>query len=79
MIETIRWWGMIANGLKSPNDLYLEAKNENMSRYGGYIYTVTLSYNIQRYFFFWLILREDNAVLISLITKKKCILTNYGG
>ena len=36
---------MITNGLKS-NDLYLEAKNQNMSRYGGYTYSVTLSYNI---------------------------------
>ena len=39
-----------------------------MSRYGGYIYSVTLSYNI-RYFVFWFIL-DDNAVLMSLITKK---------
>ena len=37
---------MITNGLKSPNDLYLEAKNKNMRRYGGYLYKVTLSYNI---------------------------------
>ena len=39
---------MNINGLNSPNDLYLEAKNHNMSRYGGYIYNViiTLSYNI---------------------------------
>ena len=51
---------MINNGLKFPNNLYLEAKNENMSRYEGYIYKITLSYNI----------RDDNAVLISLITKK---------
>ena len=29
---------MITNELKSPNNLYLEAKNQNMSRYGGYIY-----------------------------------------
>ena len=64
---------MITNGLKSPNDLYLEAKNQNRSRYGGYIYHVTLSYNIERYFDFWLILRDDNAVLISLITKKTYI------
>ena len=62
---------MIANGLKSPNDLYLEAKNQNMNRYGGNIYNVTLPYNIQRYFVFWLILRGDNAVLISLVTKKR--------
>ena len=34
---------MITNGLKSPNDLYLDAKSQNMSIYGGY---VTLSYNI---------------------------------
>ena len=34
------------NGLKSPADLYLKAKNQNMSRYGGYIYSVTLPYNI---------------------------------
>ena len=54
---------MINNGLKFPNNLYLEAKNENMSRYEGYIYKITLSYNI----------RDDNAVLISLITKKTYI------
>ena len=24
---------MITNGLKSPNDLYLKTKNQNMSRY----------------------------------------------
>ena len=35
MIENIWWWEMISNGLKSPNDLYLEAKNKNTSRYGG--------------------------------------------
>ena len=43
MMEKIWWWGMITNGLKSPNDLYLDAKSQNMSIYGGY---VTLSYNI---------------------------------
>ena len=69
---------MITNGLKSPNDLYLEAKNQNMNRYGGNIYNVTLPYNIQRYFVFWLILKGDNGVLISLVTKKR-ILSNYGG
>ena len=37
--------GNVTNGLKSPNDLYLEAKNQNMSRYVGCIYNVTLSYN----------------------------------
>ena len=37
---------MITIGLKSPNDLYLEAKNQNMSRYGGYIHSVTLPYNV---------------------------------
>ena len=37
---------MISNGVKPLNDLYLEAENQNMSRYGGYIYNVTLSYNI---------------------------------
>ena len=58
---------MITNGLKSPNDLYLDAKSQNMSIYGGY---VTLSYSISNYFVFWLILRGDNAVLISLITNK---------
>ena len=73
MIEKIWWWGTITNGLKSPNDLYLEAKNQNMSRYGGYIYNVTLSYNIYRYFICWLILRGDNTILISLITKKTYI------
>ena len=36
---------MITNGLKSPNDLYLEAKNQNMNRYGGFIY-ITLSHNM---------------------------------
>ena len=36
---------MITNGLKSPNDLYLEAKNQNMSKYGGYIYSVTFSFD----------------------------------
>ena len=40
MIEKIFWWGMITNGLKSINDLYLEDKNQNMSRYGGYIITL---------------------------------------
>ena len=37
---------MITSGLKSPSDLYLETKNQNMGTYGGYIYNVTLSYNI---------------------------------
>ena len=37
---------MITNELKSPNNLYLEAKNQNMSRYEGYTYRVNLSYNI---------------------------------
>ena len=37
---------MIINGLESANDSYLQAKNESMSRYGGYIYNVTLPYNI---------------------------------
>ena len=36
---------MITNGSKSPNDLYLEAKNQNMSKYGGYIYSVTFSFD----------------------------------
>ena len=36
---------MITNGLRSPIDLYLEAKNQNISRYGGYIYNV-ITYNI---------------------------------
>ena len=69
---------MIINGLKSPKDLYLQAKNQNMSRYGGYIYNVTLPYNIEGYFVFWFILIDDNAVLISLIIKKR-ILSNHGG
>ena len=68
---------MITNGLKPPTNLHLEAKNQNMSRYEGYIYNVTFPLT-QRYFDFWLILRDDNAVLISLITKKR-IVTNYGG
>ena len=46
MIEKILWWGMMTNGLKSPNDLYMEAKKHNMSIYGGYIYKVTSPYNI---------------------------------
>ena len=46
MIEKILWWGMMTNGLKSPNDLYMEAKKHNMSVYGGYIYKVTSPYNI---------------------------------
>ena len=37
---------MITCGLKSPNGSYLEAKNQNMSIYGGYIYSVTLAYYI---------------------------------
>ena len=45
VIEKIVWWRMITNGLKSPKNLYFEAKNEN-SRYGGYIYSVTLPYNM---------------------------------
>ena len=40
MREEIWCWEMITNGLKSPNDWYLEAKNQNMSRYGGYMYNV---------------------------------------
>ena len=35
IIEENWWWGMITNGLKSPNNLYLEVKNQNMRRYGG--------------------------------------------
>ena len=46
MIEEICWWGMITNGLKSATDIYLEAKNQNMRIYGGYICNVTLPYNI---------------------------------
>ena len=46
MIEKMWWWGMITNELKSPNNLYLETKNQNMSRYEGYTYRVNLSYNI---------------------------------
>ena len=37
---------MITNGLKSPNNFYLNAKNQNMSRFGDYTYSVTLPYNI---------------------------------
>ena len=40
MVEEIWWWEIITNGLESPNDLYLEAKNQNMSRYGCYIYNI---------------------------------------
>ena len=57
----------------TPNNLYREAKNQNLSRYGGYIYNFTWSSNIQHYFVFWLILRDDDAVLISLITEKTYI------
>ena len=35
--------GNVTNGLKSPNDLCLEAKNQNMSRYVGCIYNVTIT------------------------------------
>ena len=38
---------MITDGLKSPNDLYLLAKNQNMSRYGG-LFVIY----IERYFVF---------------------------
>ena len=64
MIEKSRLWGMITNGLKSPDNIYLEAKNQNMSTYGGFICIIAFSYNIKHYFVFWLILRGDNAVLI---------------
>ena len=57
---------MITNGLKAPKDLYLQAKKLNMSRYGGHIYKTTFPYNIECYFIFCLVLRDDNAVLISL-------------
>ena len=56
----------------TPNNLYREAKNQNLSRYGGYIYNFTWPSNIH-YFVFWLILRDDDAVLISLITEKTYI------
>ena len=46
MVEKIWWWGMITNGLKSPKDLFLEARNQNMGRYEGYVYSVTLPYNV---------------------------------
>ena len=62
---------MVTNGLKSLKDLYLQTKN-----HGGYIYNLTLPYNIERYFVFCLILRDDNAVLISLIPKNR-IMSNY--
>ena len=51
----------------TPNNLYREAKNQNLSRYGGYIYNFTWSSNIQHYFVFWLILT------VSLITEKTYI------
>ena len=63
MIEKIWWWGIITAELKSPDDLFLKAKNQN-SRYWGYVYNVTLSYNINVIFVFWSMLRDDNAVLI---------------
>ena len=44
MIETIWWLGIITNGLKSPNNLYVEGKNQN-SGYESYISNVTVSYN----------------------------------
>ena len=50
----------------TPNNLYREAKNQNLSRYGGYIYNFTWSSNIH-YFVFWLILT------VSLITEKTYI------
>ena len=56
----------------TPNNLYREAKNQNLNRYGGCIYNFTWSSNIH-YFVFWLILRDDDAVLISLITEKTYI------
>ena len=73
MIEKIWWWGMITNGWTSPNNLYFEAKNQNISRYEGDIYNITFPYITKRYFVFWLILRDDNAVLVSLSTKKMYI------
>ena len=45
MIEKIWWWGIITAELKSPDDLFLKAKNQN-SRYWGYVYNVTLAYNV---------------------------------
>ena len=68
---------MIANGLKPPNDLYLEIKNQSMSCHEGYIYNITLSCNSERYLLFWLILRDDNAVLI--LMNRKTYLSNFGG
>ena len=37
---------MTTNGLISSSNLYLEAKNQNKSRHGGYIYNITLSKHI---------------------------------
>ena len=61
---------MITKGLKSPNDSYLEAKNKKWADVEATY--ITLLYHI-RYniiLVFQLILGNDNAVLISLITKK---------
>ena len=31
MIEKVWWWGMITNELKSPNDLNLDVKNQDIA------------------------------------------------
>ena len=70
MIEKIWWWGMITKGVKSPDTSYLEAKNKKWADMEATY--ITLLYHI-RYniiLVFQLILRNGNAVLISLITKK---------
>ena len=77
MIEKIWWWGMITTWLKSPTDLHISRLKiktwaDMEATYTTLLFHVT--YNIAS----WLTLRDDHAVLISLITKKS-ILSNYEG
>ena len=73
MIEKIWWWEMITNGLKSPNNLYLEAKNQKWADMEATYITLLCHIKCNIILVCWLILRDDNAVLISLITKKMYI------
>ena len=68
MIEKIWSGGMITNGLKSPSDLYLEAKNKKWADMEAIYVTFLFHIRYNVILVFWLILRDDNAVLISLIT-----------
>ena len=70
MIEKIWWWEMITDGLKSPNNLYLEAKNQKWADMEATFITLLCHIKCNIILVFWLILRDHNAVLISLITKK---------